>query len=95
MGKAYTESMADLTAEWFKDPEFRKEYDLLEPEFQTFKEILRLRKLKKMSQRALAKKIFTKQSAISRFERGMANPTISFLARVADALGKKLVIEFR
>lgn len=87
--------LEDLEKEWMKDPEFRREYDLLEPEFKTFEAILKLRLEKNMTQKELAEKVETKQPAISRFERNMGNPTINFLSRVAYALGKKLVVEFR
>ena len=78
-----------------KDKEIKREYELLEPEFKAIRQIIELRLKKKLSQKELAEKIGTKQSAISRFERGFVNPSISFLARLASALGKRLVVEIR
>ena len=46
------------------------------------------------TQAELAKKIGTKQSAISRLERGTYNPTVAFLRNLAKALGVDLHISF-
>lgn len=89
------QKLEDLEKQLLKDPEIKREYDLLEPEFQALRTIIELRLKKKMSQKQLAEKVETKQPAISRFERGLSNPTINFLSRVAEALGKKLVVEFK
>jgi transcriptional regulator with XRE-family HTH domain len=37
----------------------------------------------------------TKQSAISRFESGKANPTLDFLYRLADALGAQMKVTIK
>ena len=80
--------------EALKDPKFKAEYDKLEPEFAVITAILEARVKKHMTQELLAKKIGTKQSAIARVESGNANPSIGFLQKLAEALGKKLVIRF-
>lgn len=85
----------DLKKKLLKDKEIKREYDLLEPEFRVIRQIIELRLKKKLTQKELAEKIGTKQSAISRFERGFVNPSISFLARIAAALDKRLVVEIR
>ena len=81
--------------EALKDPAFKAEYDKLEPEFAVIEAILEARVKKHMTQEQLAKKIGTKQSAIARIESGNANPSIGFLQKLAEALGKKLVIQFK
>lgn len=48
-----------------------------------------------MTQKQLAEKIGTRQSAISRLESGNANPSIQFLQKVASALDTKLIVSFR
>lgn len=77
-----------------KDPEVRAAYDALEPEFELAAAIIRKRLEKKMSQAALAKKMGTKQSAISRLESGEYNPSLTLLRKVAKALDSKLTVSF-
>ena len=78
-----------------QDPQVRKEYDRLEPEFKLIESIIAKRIEKNISQEELARKIGTKQSAISLLESGRSNPSLNFLAKVAEALEAKLHIEFR
>jgi len=85
----------DLKKELLRDKRIQGEYTLLEPEFAVIRQIIDLRLIKNVSQKELAEKIGTKQSAISRLERGFINPSVSFLSRVASALGKKLVVEIK
>lgn len=82
----------DLKREWMKNPEFRMEYDKLEPEFQIARQIIGARIKRKMSQQQLAKKAGTGQAVISRLEGMNAKPSISLLSRVAQALGTKIQI---
>lgn len=70
----------------------KKAYDKLGPEYAIIEKIIEKRLKKGLTQAALAKKVGTKQSAISRLERGSYNPTLSFLRKVSDALGAKLLI---
>ena len=77
-----------------KNPKFKAEYDKLEPEFAPIEAILEARVRKGMTQAQLASKIGTKQSAIARLESGNANPSVGFLQKLAEALGKKLVVRF-
>ncbi|OGJ04920.1 transcriptional regulator [Candidatus Nomurabacteria bacterium RIFOXYC2_FULL_36_19] len=86
-------SFSDVKKEWLKDPKFRKSYDDLEPEYSIIRAILRKRIESKMSQKDLAKKLGTKQSAISRLESGNYNPTLSFLKKLSSTLGGKLEIK--
>lgn len=85
----------EFLKEELKDPEFKKEYDALEPEYALIQEVLDKRLAKKMTQKELAKRVGTKQSAISRLESGSANPSFRFLQKVATALDSKLTISFQ
>ena len=69
-----------------KDPEFRREYEKLEPEFEIARQMIGARIKKKMTQEELAKKAGTGQAVISRLEGMNAKPSISLLKRIADAL---------
>jgi len=86
-------SYSDLRKKWMKDPDFKKAYDDLEPEFAIVRAMIKMRLKNKMSQKDLAKKLGTKQPAIARFESGAYNPTLSFLKKLSTALGGKLEIK--
>ncbi len=74
------------------DKEIKKAYDELGPEFAIIEKLIENRLNRGVSQKQLAKMIGTKQSAISRFESGRYNPTVSFLYKIADALDVKMKI---
>lgn len=77
----------ELHKKWMKDPEFRREYEKLEPEFQIARQMIGARIKKKMTQEELARRAKTGQAVISRLEGMNAKPSISLLYRVAQALG--------
>ncbi|MCX6716417.1 MAG: helix-turn-helix transcriptional regulator [Candidatus Taylorbacteria bacterium] len=87
-------SFDDDLKEMLKDPEFRKGYESLKPQYDIIKEVIIKRHNLKMSQKDLAKKMGTRQSAISRLESGDYNPSFKFLKRLAEALESKLRINF-
>jgi len=70
------------------------EDDCIEPELQVVKLIHDLRLKEGVSQGELAKKVGTRQTAISRLESGRANPSIKMLQKLAEALGFRLEIKF-
>jgi len=78
----------------FKDPEVKKEYDDLEILYDIKRQVIKLRKEKGLSQKELAEKIGTKQSAISRLENESYNPSIELLYKIAKACDKDLHIKF-
>lgn len=86
--------LKDYLEKQLKDPEFRKEYETLEPEYQLAKSIIELRLKRGITQKELAEKIGTKQSGISRLEsvNTRSNPSLSLLERVAEALDAKLIV---
>ena len=77
-----------------KDPEFKKEYDALEPEFEIIQAKIDARKDAGLTQQELAKRTGIAQSDISKLERGNANPSLRTLRRLAAGMGKKLHIQF-
>lgn len=82
----------DILKESLKDPEFKKEYDALEIEYSIIAQVIKKRLDRGLSQKQLADKMGTKQSAISRLEGGNSNPSVAFLEKVSKALGGKLQI---
>lgn len=77
-----------------KDPGVRQAYLELQPEFAIIRRIIEARIKEGITQKELAKKMKTKQSAISRLESGRANPSLNFLQRLAKALDSRLEIHF-
>jgi DNA-binding XRE family transcriptional regulator len=82
------EMFEDHLAEQLQDPEFREAWEALEPGYQ----IARLRIMRGLTQQELAEKVGTKQPSIARLESGKTEPKISFLRRLAEALGADLEI---
>jgi len=82
----------EFKKELLKDPEVKKAYDDLGPEFELIKAMIKKRLKKGLTQTQLAKKIGSRQPVISRLEQGTYNPTLKFLNRVAHALDGKLKI---
>ncbi len=56
-------------------------------------EVARARRSAGMTQQTLARLAKTRQANISRLERGIQNPSVEFLERVAKSLGKKIRIK--
>lgn len=81
--------------ESLRDPKFRKAWEDSEPEYLLARELIEKRLEKKMSQRALAKKLKTSQAVISRIENMNANPSFSFLKRIARSLDTTLTLHLK
>lgn len=69
-----------------KDPEFRKGYETLEPEYRLATDLIRLR---------LAKRLNTRQESITRLESANALPSLSTVKKVASALDADLEINLK
>ena len=80
----------EFVKESLKNPDLKKVYDSLELEFKLIDAIIEQRIKHGITQKQLAEKVGMKQSAIARFESGKCNPTLSFLKKLAMALGMKL-----
>ncbi len=75
-----------------KDKEVKRAYDALGPEFDIVSLFIKRRLEKRLTQKDLARRIGTKQSAVSRFESGEYNPTLNFLQKMADGLNTQMKI---
>ncbi len=84
----------DFLQEQLKDPEFRAEYEALQPEHAIIQAIIDARRNTGLSQRELAEKTGIAQGDISKLENGNGNPSIRTLQRLAKGMGMKLKIEF-
>ena len=70
-----------VKADLMKDPSFAAEVQKLQPEYEIIKEIVKARIEQNITQEELAERAGTKQSNISRLERGNANPSLSLGVR--------------
>jgi len=77
-----------------ENPEFKKEWDALDPEYQIIKAMLNARNEKDMTQKQPADITGILQADISRLENGNANPSLKTLQRLADGMEMKLRLEF-
>ena len=71
--------------ETLKDPEVKREYDALAPEYALIQKMIELRNSQGLTQKQIAKKLGTKQSAISRLERGTLNPTLKTFFKLTNS----------
>ncbi|OGF82197.1 hypothetical protein A3B18_04100 [Candidatus Giovannonibacteria bacterium RIFCSPLOWO2_01_FULL_46_13] len=78
-----------------KDPEVKKAYDDLELEF-TLKAFMMQKRIDEgITQKELARRAKTKQSAISRFESGNYNPSLAWVNNLAHALNAEVRISLK
>ncbi|MDR3343418.1 MAG: helix-turn-helix transcriptional regulator [Treponema sp.] len=75
-----------------RNEEVKKELKNNEAEYKIIEEIIMARKERNLTQKDLAELIGTKQSNISRLESGNYNPSLEFLSKIAQAVGKELEI---
>jgi predicted transcriptional regulator len=76
------------------NPEFKKEWDALQPGRDMVKAMIKARTDAGLTQKELASKTGVQQSNISRIEQGTYNPSVKLLQRLAQGMGKELHIEF-
>jgi DNA-binding XRE family transcriptional regulator len=76
------------------NPQFRKAYDALESEFAIIQALIDVRKEKQLTQKELSSLTGVDQADISRIERGIANPTLRLLHKIADGLDMDLQLSF-
>lgn len=85
-------SFEEMKADMLKDEEFKIEYEKLQPRYEAIEQIIRARKEQNITQAELAKRVGTQKSNISRLESGNYNPSLDFLAKIAESLGKKISV---
>lgn len=85
-------SFEEMKFDMLKDEEFKIEYEKLKPRYEAIEQIIRARKEQNITQAELAKRVGTQKSNISRLESGNYNPSLDFLAKIAESLGKKISV---
>ena len=80
--------------EQLKDPEFKREYEKLQPEMDVIRAMVDARISQNLTQKQLSDRTGIDQADISKLENGTRNPTLNMLKRLADGMGMSLKIEF-
>lgn len=88
-------SFEEIKGNMLKDEEFKAEYEKLRPRYEAIEQIIKARKEQHITQSELAKRVGTQKSNISRFESGNYNPSLDFLVKVAESLGKSVNIQIK
>lgn len=84
----------DLLNEQLKDPEFKKEWDDIQPEMDVIRAMIDNRIAQNLTQKELAERTGINQADISKLENGTRNPSLKMLKRLAAGMGMSLKIEF-
>jgi len=83
-----------MIEEAYKRPGFKEAYESSELEYQVARQMLRARSRAKLTQDAVAERMGTTKSAVSRLESaGKHTPSLATLKRYAEAVGCKLKVE--
>ena len=80
--------------EQMRNPDFKKEYENLQPEFDVIRALVDARISVHITQQELAKKTGISQADISKIENGTRNPSLNMLKRLADGMGMRLQLNF-
>lgn len=93
VGSSLNDAINDFVKNDLEAKELMKKQELIN---KISSNIVAIRQKNGLTQKELAEIINTKQTSISRLEKGNLNkfPTIEFLNRIANGLNKKLVIKF-
>ena len=84
----------DYLNEQLKDPEFKKEWDDIQPEMDVIRAMIDARIAQNLTQNDLAKRTGINQADISKLENGTRNPSLKMLKRLAAGMGMQLKIDF-
>lgn len=77
-----------------EDPEFKAEWDALDPEFQIIRAIIEGREANNLTKKQLSEATGITQADISHLGNGTANPSLRTLKRLAAGMGMTLKLEF-
>lgn len=88
------QKFSDFLEEQLKDPEFRKEYEAIQPELAVIRALVDARISQNLTQKQLSERTGINQADISKLENGTRNPSLNMLKRLADGLDMTLKLEF-
>ena len=75
-------------------PEFREEYEKIQPEMNVIRALVDARIARNLTQKQLAERTGINQADISKLENGTRNPSLNLLKRLAEGMDMVLKIEF-
>ena len=84
----------ELLNEQLKEPEFKKEWNDIQPEMDVIRAMIDARIKQNLTQKELAARTGIDQADISKLENGTRNPSLKMLKRLAAGMGMALKIEF-
>lgn len=87
-------SYKDYKNKALQNPEVKKEYEALAPEYDIIQAMIDARKSQNLTQKDLSERTGITQADISRIEKGTRNPSLEMLKRLAHGLGMQLKVEF-
>ena len=85
----------DYLKKQLSNPEFKQEWDALEPEFAIVQAMIDARKESGLTQKQLSERTGIAQADISKLESGNGNPSVKTLQRLAAGMGMRVKIEFQ
>ena len=80
--------------EQMKVPDFKSEFENLQPELDVIRAIVDARTSQNLTQKQLSERTGINQADISKLENGTRNPTLNMLKRLAKGMNMELKIEF-
>jgi len=87
-------TLQEFLEDQLKDPEFRKEYEAIQPEMAVIRALVDARISQNLTQKQLSERTGINQADISKLENGTRNPSLNMLKRLADGLDMTLKLEF-
>lgn len=77
-----------------ENPEFKKEWDDIQPEMDVIRAMIDARISQNITQKELAERTGINQADISKLENGTRNPSLKLLKRLADGMDMNLSLVF-
>lgn len=93
-GAKEMKSLNEFLDEQLKNPEFKEEYEKIQPEMNVIRALAEARISQNLTQKELARRTGINQADISKLENGTRNPSLSLLKRLAEGMDMVLKIEF-
>lgn len=87
-------SFNEFFKEQLKNPEFKKEWDDIQPEMDVIRAIIEARISQNITQKELAERTGINQADICKIENGTRNPSLKLLKRLAEGMGMELHLVF-